>query len=62
MSANWQFKDAFGITVGQQKNRFTFERMVSSHYPNYTESSMLTNMFALEYTPAFQSLRAEISF
>jgi hypothetical protein len=50
--AGWQFDEALTLTVGQQKNRFTFDRNVSSRYINYMERSMLTNMFTLDYTPA----------
>lgn len=48
----WRFSDAVTLTVGQQKHRFTHDRNVSSRYLNYLERSMLTNMFALDYTPA----------
>lgn len=50
--AQWQFSPAFAVTIGQQKNRFTHDRNVSSRYLNYLERSMLTNMFKVEYTPA----------
>lgn len=50
--AQWSFSDALNFTVGQQKHRFSHERNVSSRYMNYLERSMLTNMFALDYTPA----------
>lgn len=50
--AQWSFSDALNFTVGQQKHRFTHDRNVSSRYINYLERSMLTNMFALDYTPA----------
>ncbi len=50
--AQWSFSDALNLTVGQQKHRFTHDRNVSSRYLNYLERSMLTNMFALDYTPA----------
>jgi len=50
--AAWKFSDAFVLTVGQQKHRFTHDRNVSSRYINYLERSMLTNMFAADYTPA----------
>jgi hypothetical protein len=50
--AQWSFSDAFNLTVGQQKHRFTHDRNVSSRYMNYLERAMLTNMFALDYTPA----------
>lgn len=50
--AGWQFNDALTLTVGQQKNRFTFDRTVSSRYLNYMERGLLTNLFALDYTPA----------
>lgn len=48
----WRFSDALTLTVGQQKHRFTHDRNVSSRYLNYLERAMLTNMFALDYTPA----------
>ncbi len=44
--------DVFVLAVGQQKHRFTHDRNVSSRYINYLERSMLTNMFAADYTPA----------
>ena len=50
--AGWRFSDALNLTVGQQKHRFTHDRNVSSRYLNYLERSMLTNMFAADYTPA----------
>lgn len=50
--AGWRFNDALVLTVGQQKHRFTHDRNVSSRYINYLERGMLTNMFALDYTPA----------
>lgn len=50
--AQWSFNDALNLTVGQQKHRFTHDRNISSRYINYLERSMLTNMFALDYTPA----------
>ena len=50
--AGWRFNDALILTVGQQKHRFTHDRNVSSRYINYLERGMLTNMFALDYTPA----------
>lgn len=50
--AAWRFSDAFVLTVGQQKHRFTHDRNVSSRYINYLERSMLTNMFGADYTPA----------
>ena len=50
--AQWSFSDALNLTVGQQKHRFTHDRNISSRYMNYLERSMLTNMFALDYTPA----------
>lgn len=48
----WSFRPEFALTIGQQKHRFTHDRNVSSRYLNYLERSMLTNMFALDYTPA----------
>ncbi|MFM7604569.1 MAG: porin [Prosthecobacter sp.] len=48
----WSFSDALNFTIGQQKHRFTHDRNVSSRYMNYLERAMLTNMFALDYTPA----------
>jgi hypothetical protein len=50
--AQWSFAPEFAITIGQQKNRFTHDRNVSSRYLNYLERSMLTNMFGADYTPA----------
>jgi hypothetical protein len=50
--ASWRFDDAFIVSVGQQKHRFTHDRNVSSRYLNYLERSQLTNMFKAEYTPA----------
>lgn len=50
--AQWSFLDALNLTIGQQKHRFTHDRNVSSRYMNYLERAMLTNMFALDYTPA----------
>lgn len=50
--AQWSFHEAFNLTVGQQKNRFTHDRNASSRYLNYMERAMLTNMFNVEYTPA----------
>ncbi|RFC52816.1 MAG: Phosphate-selective porin O and P [Verrucomicrobia bacterium] len=49
--AGWRFSEAVTLTVGQQKHRFTHDRNVSSRYLNYFERGMLTNMFALDYTP-----------
>lgn len=48
----WSFSPEIALTIGQQKNRFTHDRNVSSRYLNYLERSMLTNMFAIDYTPA----------
>ena len=50
--AKWQFNEAFSLTIGQQKHRFTHDRNVSSRYINYMERSMFTNMMGLDYTPA----------
>lgn len=50
--AAWRFTDAFVLTIGQQKHRFTHDRNVSSRYLNYLERAMLTNMFGADYTPA----------
>jgi phosphate-selective porin OprO/OprP len=50
--ASWRFTDAFNLTVGQQKHRFTHDRNVSSRYLQTLERGMLTNMFSLDYTPA----------
>jgi len=50
--ASWKFSDSATLTIGQQKHRFTHDRNVSSRYINYLERGMLTNMFALDYTPA----------
>lgn len=50
--AQWAFKPEATLTVGQQKHRFTHDRNASSRYINYLERSMLTNMFAADYTPA----------
>lgn len=48
----WAFSKEIALTIGQQKNRFTHDRNVSSRYLNYLERAMLTNMFAIDYTPA----------
>jgi len=48
----WRFTDAVTLTIGQQKHRFTHDRIVSSRYINYLERAQLTQMFALDYTPA----------
>ena len=48
----WAFTPEFALTIGQQKNRFTHDRNVSSRYLNYLERAMLTNMFGVDYTPA----------
>lgn len=48
----WSFHEALNLTVGQQKHRFSHDRNVSSRYLNYLERAMLTNQFALDYTPA----------
>jgi phosphate-selective porin OprO/OprP len=50
--AGWRFDDAFMLTIGQQKHRFTHDRNVSSRYLSYLERSQLTNMFRADYTPA----------
>ena len=50
--AGWRFADAVTLTIGQQKHRFTHDRNVSSRYLNYLERAQLTQMFALDYTPA----------
>ncbi len=50
--AQWAFSPEIALTVGQQKNRFTHDRNVSSRYLNYLERAMLTNMFGVDYTPA----------
>jgi phosphate-selective porin OprO/OprP len=50
--AGWRFTDAVTLTIGQQKHRFTHDRIVSSRYVNYLERAQLTQMFALDYTPA----------
>ena len=50
--AQWAFAKEFALTIGQQKNRFTHDRNVSSRYLNYLERAMLTNMFSIDYTPA----------
>lgn len=50
--AQWAFDDAFAISIGQQKNRFTHDRNVSSRYIQTLERGMLTNMFNADYTPA----------
>ena len=50
--AQWAFKSEATLTFGQQKHRFTHDRNASSRYINYLERSMLTNMFAADYTPA----------
>lgn len=48
----WQFTEAVGLTVGQQKHRFTHERNVSSRYMGVLERSAFINMMGLDYTPA----------
>jgi phosphate-selective porin OprO/OprP len=48
----YSFSPEISLTIGQQKNRFTHDRNVSSRYLNYLERAMLTNMFAVDYTPA----------
>lgn len=48
----WAFSPEIALTIGQQKNRFTHDRNVSSRYLNYLERAMLTNMFNIDYTPA----------
>lgn len=53
---SWKFNDAFALTIGQQKHRFTHERNVSSRYINTLERSMLVNMFNSDYTPAVTAL------
>jgi phosphate-selective porin OprO/OprP len=50
--AQWSFSPEVAVTIGQQKNRFTHDRNVSSRYLNYLERAMLTNMFGVDYTPA----------
>jgi phosphate-selective porin OprO/OprP len=50
--AQWAFSPEIAFTIGQQKNRFTHDRNVSSRYLNYLERAMLTNMFGVDYTPA----------
>jgi hypothetical protein len=47
--AQWAFSPEIALTVGQQKNRFTHDRNVSSRYLNYLERAMLTNV---DYTPS----------
>lgn len=58
----WAFDDAFAITVGQQKHRFTHDRNVSSRYLQTLERSMLTNMFNADYTPAITASGKTDSF
>lgn len=48
----WSFAPEVAIVVGQQKNRFTHDRNVSSRYLATLERAMLTNMFGADYTPA----------
>jgi len=50
--AQWSFSPKVALTIGQQKNRFTHDRNVSSRYLNYLERAMVTNMFNVDYTPA----------
>jgi len=50
--AQWAFSPELALTIGQQKNRFTHDRNVSSRYLNYLERGMLTNMFNVDYTPS----------
>lgn len=49
--ASWAFTPEFAVTVGQQKNRFTHDRIISSRYLNYLERSLMTNQFNVDYTP-----------
>jgi hypothetical protein len=48
----WAFTPEVALSIGQQKNRFTHDRNVSSRYLNYLERAMLTNMFNVDYTPS----------
>ncbi|TDU64095.1 phosphate-selective porin O/P [Prosthecobacter fusiformis] len=48
----WGFTPKIALTLGQQKHRFSHDRNISSRYIHYLERSMLTNMFAADYTPA----------
>lgn len=50
--AKWDFSPEFAFSVGQQKNRFTHDRIVSSRYLNYLERNLITNQFNLDYTPS----------
>lgn len=50
--AQWSFSREVALTIGQQKNRFTHDRNVSSRYLNYLERALVTNMFNVDYTPA----------
>lgn len=50
--AQWSFSKEIALTIGQQKNRFTHDRNVSSRYLNYLERALVTNMFNVDYTPA----------
>ncbi len=50
--AGWRFDEAFMLTIGQQKHRFSHDRNVSSRYINTIERAQLTNMFRADYTPA----------
>lgn len=47
----YKVHDAFAITVGKQKPRFTYDWSTSSRYHNYFERSQLTNQFRPDYTP-----------
>lgn len=56
----WSFAPEVALTTGQQKNRFTHDRNVSSRYLNYLERAMLTNMFNVDYTPSI-TLQGKVS-
>lgn len=60
--SQWAFDDAFAISIGQQKHRFTHDRNVSSRYLQTLERSMLTNMFNADYTPAITASGKTDSF
>jgi phosphate-selective porin OprO/OprP len=50
--AQWSVLPEMAVTIGQQKNRFTHDRNVSSRYINYLERALVTNLFRVDYTLA----------
>ena len=47
----WKPSDAFAVTVGKQKPKFTHDWSTSSRYHNYFERSQLLNEIHPDYTP-----------